>query len=342
MNGVEFKPRIAGNVRISGNGLAACCCARLLRKSGFQAACEPALRPKSPILLLSNQTQSLLTDVFECGKLFEDSVIIRTRIVLWARLSEPRVFPHSGLVIPEGTILNRIWASETQRSSQATGYEWEIVSSHTPSSASAHHFGSRLASTISVELKAEAKEDACYVESLEDGWLFLLPCGTRRGSLISVGALPEQLLYRSRLIARQILRLGDSVSQFPAFPRIIDPLCGSGWIACGTAALTFDPLCGEGAGNALREAILASALISAIARGFDEEELFAHYSTRLVSGFLRHLNLCQEFYRSASCSPWWETELNLLCQGVEWSQCFLSKTATGKYRLVGFELEKIA
>ena len=35
---------------------------------------------------------------------------------------------------------------------------------------------------------------------------------------------------------------------------------GSGWLACGTAAMGFDPICGDGTGYAVREGILGDLL----------------------------------------------------------------------------------
>ena len=41
-------------------------------------------------------------------------------------------------------------------------------------------------------------------------------------------------------------------------------MCGPGWLSCGTAALSFDPICGDGTGHAVREGILAAAVIFAV------------------------------------------------------------------------------
>jgi flavin-dependent dehydrogenase len=175
------------------------------------------------------------------------------------------------------------------------------------------------------------------VESVSSGWLFLIPCGAGRGSLISVGAGAEELLAESRLVSGQIKRLGTSTGSFPAYPRIISPLGGQDWIACGTAAIAFDPIAGEGAGNALREGILASAVIRA-AEGGKPEDLMAHYSNRMVSGFLRHVQECTRFYTAVS-GPWWEAEAEAMRLGVERAQEALTLQHRSFFRLVGFELQ---
>ena len=123
------------------------------------------------------------------------------------------------------------------------------------------HFGSRMATVREVELAEAAPTDTCWIESVEDGWLFLLPIGPGRGSLISVSHDGRSLTIKSRLIG-DLLRNpqvseGDVVAEFAAYPRIAASLGAKSWLACGSAAMVFDPLCGEGAGNGGREAILA-------------------------------------------------------------------------------------
>jgi hypothetical protein len=112
-------------------------------------------------------------------------------------------------------------------------------------------------------------------------------------------------------------------------------------LACGTAALGFDPLCGDGAGHAVREAILASAAVRAMVEGADVESVLAHYRSRLVAGFHRHLKLCEEFYRTGGEGSWWEEQLAATIGGVEWCQSLRFDAPQYRYRLNGFSLEAI-
>jgi hypothetical protein len=202
-------------------------------------------------------------------------------------------------------------------------------------------FGSRNAMAISVRLNSGADRDACWVESLDSGWLFLLACEHENGFLLSIGAPPEVQLEKSRLVEMQIESLKGPATQFPAYPRILSALCGPGWLACGSAAMAFDPVCGEGAANAVREAILASAVVRAIAKGFATEDLFAHYSSRLTAGFMRHLESCRDFYVRGNSGPFWESELELLEQGIERMQERFSRGPQSRYRLIDFELQAV-
>lgn len=330
-------------VAIKGSGLAACCSAALLMKAGFKLTGEPHASGKSPVLMLSQQTQRLLRDVFGCPNLYDGALPIKRRVVLWGRQSEPVELPHAGLVMPEATLLARLWSAielETATSVAATA-NWTLISDRQKlTDVLQRDVGSRTAFTNSVQLSNTAARDACWVESVSSGWLFLIPSGGNGGSLVSVGADAESLLSESRLVSEQILSLQGVTGCFPSHPRIGDRLGGPGWIACGTAAVAFDPIAGEGAGHALREGILAAAVIRAASRGLELQRLIDHYSNRILSGFLRHLQHCIRFYESLA-GDWWQAQAQALNKGILWTENELSSRPGGFFRLNGFELESI-
>jgi hypothetical protein len=332
------------SVLIKGDGIAACCCARLLRKRGVVVTAARTNRVSLPALLASENTQRLLSDVFESRDLFVGAHEIRRRIVAWGQGAEVVVLPHVARVVSEKELLDRLWSrvSVADRLESAKP-EWTIASSREKQSTvlcEEQHFGSRVARTSSVRLMHGAEQDACWVESLEAGWLFLLATGDGGASLICVGGEPQDLLGQSRLVAEKIESVSDSIGEFPAYPRILSNLCGEGWLACGTAAISFDPLCGEGAGNAVREAILATAVIGAISGGFDSAGVLALYSSRLRAGFLRHLEICRDFYRTGGQGEFWKLELAELEDGIRKVRSLVDGAIQPAYRLVGFELQR--
>jgi hypothetical protein len=160
--------------------------------------------------------------------------------------------------------------------------------------------------------------------------------------LIAVGGPAPSLLAQSRLIAAQVETPITSAGEFPAYPRILSELCGSGWLACGTAAMGFDPLCGEGVANAVREAILASAVVRAALQGGDVDSLLTHYNSRLIKGFLRHLQICEHFYSTGGAGQFWSSEVQCLQDGIAWLRQRLNTQASPQYRLAGFELQPIS
>lgn len=291
--------------------------------------------------MLSEQTQLLIRDVFGSQSLFEGAAKITKRVVAWGDSAAPVVLPHSGLIMPESTLLDRLWPLVAAKNGSCPDSSaWRVIASQSAlTDVSRHQFGSRMAATYSIEFREGSSSESCWVESVKEGWLFLIPCGENRGSLISVGGSAEVLLAESRLVASEINELGDSTGSFPAHPRIVAPLGSSGWIACGTAAVAFDPIAGEGAGNALREGILASAIIRAAAEGANVEDLLAHYSNRVLRGFLRHMQECCRFYKSVN-GPWWQSEAESMRLGVDWAQNALASHAGNFFRLVGFELQR--
>ena len=334
---------MSDTVLIQGDGIAACSCARLLRSNGFGVALAKTARSKLPTILVSESTQLLLRDVFEDGDLFRGFPQIRKRIVSWGRQSRTQTIPHSAVAVSEEELLSRLWP----RVPTCVGMEekdpgWTIVTSRASDLLPYDcKFGSRNAFAISVRLNSGADRDACWVESLDSGWLFLLASGHENGFLLSIGASPEVQLEKSRLVRMQIESLKGPATQFPAYPRILSALYGPGWLACGSAAMAFDPVCGEGAANAVREAILASAVVRATSKGFATEDVFAHYSSRLTAGFLRHLEACRDFYVRGNSGPFWESELELLEQGIEQMHERLNHGPQSRYRLIDFELQAV-
>jgi len=333
-------------ILIRGDGIAARCCRQLLGSAAFAPTHETTPRTPVPALLLSSRTQQLLCDVFENEDLFYGLPRIVARIVQWEGSSGPLRLPHSAVVAPEQELLGRLKSSARHDRAANNRPSWTIFSSRPlPEPNAEHCFGSRVATVLPVDLADSAETSACWIESLPNGWLFLLPAEQKRGWLLAVGAAHDNLLTESCLVARQIGSLGPSAGQFPAHPAIADPFCGifeqTRWLACGSAALAFDPVCGDGTGNALREAILASAVIRAAGRGEPEAALLDHYRTRLLYGFSRHLQMCRDFYAAARQGPWWDAELELIARGLEYCERQTRNASPFRYRLQGYELHAV-
>jgi flavin-dependent dehydrogenase len=172
--------------------------------------------------------------------------------------------------------------------------------------------------------------------------VFLIPGGQDQGWLLAVGDLGDFRSADSRLVGAQIAEVIGEPAQFPSHPRIAWPLCGPGWLACGTGALAFDPLCGDGSGHAVREGILAAAVLRSIYRGGRSEELLSHYRSRLLAGFMRHLATCETFYRTGGCSPWWRQQLEAVRDGLDWRPPEPGLDSSPRFRLRGFDLEPVS
>jgi hypothetical protein len=325
------------SVAIRGDGVAAYCCAHLLHDAGFRVALERHDRPRVPAIMLSDAAVALIRDVFARPSLFFGLPRIEQRCVVWGNSASPASLPHSAVVVSENFLLESLqgdFTRDVDGSSDFTIY----TSRPTPPVALEQRFGSQRASAAQVALRDRADLSACWIESLEEGWLFLIPNATESTWLLAVGASPEALLEQSRAIAPRVSLLASRSGEFSTCPRILSPLCGDRWLACGTVALGFDPICGDGTAHAIREAVLASAVIRAIAGGGDAPSLFSHYETLLTAGMRRHLALCAGFYRTGGSGPWWQAEAESLEEGHRWCTSKLAGVAQPRYQLKGFEL----
>jgi hypothetical protein len=310
------------HIHIQGDGVAARTCAHLLHRAGFRVSFEHTSRTPVPAILLGDAALRLLRDIFERDDLFRDAPRIHKRIVSWGDTSAE--LDHSAISVSEQTLLDGLGRIAQSEPANAA---WTIRATGLSES---HRFGSRLATAASVEMKSQ---QACWIESVDQGWLFL-----NSGWLLSVG---EASLDQSKVIVNQIETIDASPSQFPASPRMTAHLNGPNWLCCGTAAMAFDPLCGDGTAHAVREAILASAVIRRIAQGDEPAPLLAHYEARLTAGFHRHLAECHNYYQSGGSSSWWRDQAEASARGMEWCRQKLESHGKFRYQLNGLELFRI-
>ncbi|GAM06097.1 hypothetical protein [Novosphingobium sp. MBES04] len=328
---------------IRGGGVAAHCCAGLLRQAGL-AALHPPTRPSSaPAILLGAVAVKLLRDCLKAPDLLANARHVRRRIVAWGG-SEPTVLPHDAVVLSGGDLHAAMEHVRTSRTGEAVLPRSFGI--HTEASfpvEDMRRFGARPANAQAVTLLHAEDEDACWVEAVAQGWLFMIPSGPKAAWLLGVGAEIPDLLALSRHIAPRIER-GEAVPsvRFETAPRMLTRLSGSDWLACGTDALAFDPLCGDGTAQAAREASLAAATLHAIAGTDGSEEAVRpyldHYHSMLLAGMRRHLRQCGQFYATGADSPWWRAQLDATREGFDWCSAQLAAFPEPRYRLDGLTL----
>jgi flavin-dependent dehydrogenase len=143
-----------------------------------------------------------------------------------------------------------------------------------------------------------------WVESHPEGWCYtaLMPNGTRAiafqtdGHLLPPGSpTTDWLLQRlatcphiCRLLEKHAYQIGDAPCVVPAHSGRFRQCAGPNWIAVGDAAMTFDPLSGQGSAKAFESACRA---VQAILHGKDYQAA----SEQLWLNFLREY---REFYRT--------------------------------------------
>jgi hypothetical protein len=327
------------HILVRGEGIAARCCAHLLASAGLRVSCERTDRPRIPAVLLSDAALALIRDVFGQPTLLTASPRIERRVVAWG--GEPVAVPHGAIVVPETALIDALPMNVGPMNvgpEVASPADLIVQAAPSPAVPPPHRFGSRRAVTAEVRLRTAAESASCWIEALAAGWLFLLSGADGACWLLAVGEGLDELLASSRLIAPLVAEVRRHSGSFDACPRIAEELQGEGWLACGTAAIAFDPICGDGAAQAVREAILASAVIIGMAQGGDGAALRSHYQAMLTASMRRHLKLCADFYRTGGDGPWWSAALRALVEGHDWCTQRLANAPEPRYRLRGFRL----
>lgn len=136
--------------------------------------------------------------------------------------------------------------------------------------------------------------DRTLIEAAADGWWYAarLPSGRLVGGFHTAPATAVRMMaepdrWRNALAdTRHLAGLFGSATferplmSFDACGARLDAVYGDGWIACGDAALSFDPVAGQGILQALHSGVGAARAVHAALDGDPAAEL-ARYRTRL-------------------------------------------------------------
>lgn len=326
-------------MRLEGGGLGLACAAHLLRRAGiavYGSSAPPSAM--APALLLSDKALGLIADVFGASTMLAGLPRITRRVVLWGK-GEATILPHDAVAATQADLHAAIpLACDSIDPPEAPNFT--LYAGSPPSEAGPLlHFGHRPASACRVSLADKADHAAVFIEAVSAGWLFLIPSGDGQGWLLGVGGAVEDLLGESRLIATQVQNLGSATAHFETAPRMLPRLADEGWLALGSSALTFDPICGDGSAQSLRGAILAAAVVeAALAPHADKPALFAHYQAMLIAAMRRHLQISAQFYASGGDGPWWRAQLAATAQGYDWCTRQLAACPEPGFTLRGFAL----
>ncbi len=326
-------------VILRGKGVAVSTAAHLLRRAGLAVDHEPGKRRPVPVIMLSDPALALLRDVHGQPQMFADKTRIERRVVRWGA-GDPVEMPHGAVVVSEDD-LTFVLDMFPRENFPTPGESSALIKLHGTApfpAAKMRRFGERLSMTARVTLAAHAAPATCWIESVDGGWLFLIPDGCGGAWLLAVGGTPEVLAAQAPMIAQLIDTIGATRPAFDTSPRMLERLAGDGWLACGTSALAFDPICGDGTAQATREAILASAVVTALARGEDPAALTMHYNSMLLAAMRRHLQLSLPFYGGAGSARWWREQYTAARAGYDWCTARLATMPEPRFALHGFDL----
>jgi flavin-dependent dehydrogenase len=360
-------------VLVIGNGIAGLSCAQLLANRGWEIEIWGKHQLFAPTLILNQITCNLLQDIWHLERNFWDSLhLLHERRVCWGKDGEVLSMAEPSVVINGKSLSDRLWHHLLEKYHHQVyirelpikidnldrlqdDFAWVIDAGGRQSaiaqqlgSGHRYSFGERCILSQEVQLTDAAPEDIYWIETVPEGWLFLAPVGNNRAILQAMVPLISGqslelltiLLNQSRYIQEYIGKISESITIFAGFPQILQPLAGKKYLAVGDAAFSVDPISGDGTGYAIRGAILATSIIDTIAAGLSSSDCLEHYSLRLETAFVAHLQQCLEYYLNGFTSSLWQREIEKM-QKVR-NQWNPSPQPNFTHTLQDFQLVKLA
>jgi flavin-dependent dehydrogenase len=182
--------------------------------------------------------------------------------------------------------------------------------------------GDRLICAFLRAPRASLPPAVTQIEAEADGWWYATPLPDGGGLLAfhTDGDLPAARTARS---SRGFLERARALPMLSAFAehfaseelevRVcaahsawLERVAGDGWMACGDAALAFDPLAGQGLFNALYTGLAAAKSIAADLNGeAGVIEAYADEIERVLDAYRRHLAAWYALERRWRRSPFW-------------------------------------
>ena len=172
----------------------------------------------------------------------------------------------------------------------------------------------RLAGVIGLfEAFQPEQEYRTLVEASADGWWYsawlpdtrlvvafmtdadLLPTGQPQLLAYWLRQLQKTVHTRGRTTGQTVERIRRPLQWMSAASEVLERSGGTGWLATGDAALSFDPLSSQGIHNALQSSLMAADTIDSVLL-HGEESAVLDWSSRNRRRFDRYLRTRQAYY----------------------------------------------
>ena len=280
--------------------------------------------------MLGERAAGLLEALWNDPALLSDTHVVRERAVWWGPADRCETVSAPGIAIGVDDLVQRLRARLHLPQNVASADReaaWIVdarpCSTHHNNVATIHAFGRRHASIAPASLRANSRTDVCIMESIERGWVFLLPIGAGQAALqfISVSEASallnaSEIVAATRMIRDAVATVGLWTGFVPCMPKARLPPARPGQIAIGEAALAFDPISGDGVGHALRGAVLAATVLQAIADGKPMRNCLDDYASTLRRAMTQHLSICLRLYADVPRAAGWPEELVAMKSGI--------------------------
>jgi hypothetical protein len=315
--------RPSRRVRVHGYSLAGLTVARLLVDRGFDVRMDAPGQRRRRILAVPIETLSFAAELFRLDlSALLIGPLVRERIVDWSEGGRAAV-PHVAVVCDAhdlaGTLAGPLWDCGVVRDvAEAVDADWTIDASGRPATTDAAG-GTRVG--YFARIANVAAEASTSITATADGWIFTAPHPVEGVAALLVAPSMARADASPEGIAAWLARTGrqwvpesivDITRPAPIAPHIGQPLHVDNLLRVGEAALTLDPLRGDGTGFALRGAVLAQAVVAASLNGGDRSACLAHYGKRIRGVFLAHVRNCSEHYRAARHRSIWASDIAVM------------------------------
>jgi 2-polyprenyl-6-methoxyphenol hydroxylase-like FAD-dependent oxidoreductase len=302
------------DAQVRGSGISALCCAALLARRGLRISLTRTVpRRGLPALLLTMETASVLQHIFDGALALDFARTVDWRRVDWQ--AEPVVTAAPGLVVEEERLLASMRSALRAQHGELAGSKAGalLIQADGQRVGKRYQFGKRRANWRVLSQPMPRENEVSMIAD-KTGWTF------------SVGCSQPAMTMEQRM---ELQPLG-----LPCAPRLSWPFCGDGWFACGPAAMTLDPVCGDGAGYAARSAVWLCGLLTSLPLDQAREE----YSSRLVRAFRSHLAECHQLYSTARFAATWKSELQATLRGLAAMDKLISQLPPMRTRLEGLDI----
>ena len=324
-----------GLALVNGAGVAGLTSAHLLAARGWRVDCAPGSQAPGPVVVVGRPTADLLLELWQADEtLFEGAHRLQGRVIHWEPGASSAFSPAPALAMPVDVLRARL--AERARAAgvrfvapgqvDPASYDRVVQAGGRAVSPDASlAFGRRRGVAASIKLTSHARTDRAVMESVPGGWLFLIPRGLGRGALQAVfagdvadpGADLQRLLAHSRVMSLLIEEIVDDHAGFVAMPRLAAEPCTSRSIVVGDAAMTLDPMSGNGIGSGLKSALLAAAVLDAARRETVPQACFDHYAQRLRDAQRSHVRTCIDFYGRSAHAADWQEEIGRMSEALD-------------------------
>lgn len=313
-------------IDIAGGGVAAAVCALLATRAGHHVHAEPVIDLPERIVAVPRATVDLVEELTGIP-IFTmlPSCWLGKRCVAW----EERHFsdiPYETLVFDAQALTRSIYSRIETAAPARTGprndpgRSWKLEAGGRGAGARRIVAGARQAAAGWVAHIPALDESAMLVACVPQGWLVACPHPAGGISVAAVHPAPAGLTPHDALM-QAVDHLwpgfGAGVETrgnrwIPATPSFALDCVSPTHIAVGEAAITFDPILGDGVGHAVRTALLARSVMAAIAGGASTQDCLAHYRSRLAHAFALHVRNSAAHYGAAWNFAVWREEIALM------------------------------